>query len=166
MIDLGGSVGPNTLVVEMANGQYQSKCLDANNAGSTAGKNGDKVQLWGCFDDPNGHANQWWVPVQTTLGYTELINFQYQSKCLDADNSQGFVNGAKVQLWDCFNDVTNHPNQWWNFGPDGAFSSLPNRWGNGAKVLDANNAGSTAGQNGDKVQIWAFLGGSNQSWFQ
>jgi hypothetical protein len=161
-----GNLAATTLVVEMANGQYPAKCLDANSAGTTAGQNGDKVQLWGCFDDPGSHANQWWVPVQTASGYTELANFQYPSKCLDADNSHGFVDGAKVQLWGCFNDESSHPNQWWNFGPDGFFSVLPNRWGSGAKVLDANNAGTTAGQNGDKVQLWRSLGGANQSWFQ
>jgi hypothetical protein len=34
------------------------------------------------------------------------------------------------------------------------------------KCVDANDAGSTAGTNGDKVQIWAYLGGSNQFWLQ
>lgn len=159
------AVTPNAVyVAELVSDQY-GKCVDANNAGSTAGQNGDKVQLWGCFNDIANHPNQWWLPAQTTSGYTELVNWQF-GLCLDADNSHGFVNGAKVQLWGCFNDSTNHPNQWWNYGPAGGVSTLPSLWGGGAKVLDVNDAGSTAGQNGDKIQVWQFLGGANQFWAQ
>jgi hypothetical protein len=151
-------------VAEIVNQQY-GMCVDANNYGPTAGQDGDTVQLWGCFNDSIRHANQWWLPAQTTSGYTELVNLQY-GKCLDADDSQGFVDGAKVQLWSCFHDSVNHPNQWWNYGPPSNYTVLPLLWGGGAKVLDANNYGPSAGQNGDKIQIWQYLGGSNQIWLQ
>jgi hypothetical protein len=151
-------------IAELVNLQY-GKCVDANDAGSTAGTNGDKVQLWGCFNNSSSHANQWWWPYYTTSGWTELINWQY-GLCLDANSSGGFVNGAKVQLWGCFNNSSTHPNQWWNYGPTGFYSQLTNLWGGATKVLDANNAGSSGGTNGDKIQIWAYLGGSNQFWLQ
>ncbi|MGW0206369.1 RICIN domain-containing protein [Streptomyces sp. NPDC003233] len=76
------------------------------------------------------------------------------------------ASNAKVQLWGCFNDSTNHPNQWWQYGPTGEYSTLPSLWGGGAKVLDVNNAGSSAGWDWDKIQIWRYLGGSNQFWHQ
>jgi hypothetical protein len=161
------SVSPNTTttVVELVSSAYANKCVDANNAGPTAGLNGDVVQLWDCFNDQANHPNQWWWALQSNDGYTELINWQY-GLCLDADNSQGFTNGSRVQLWSCFDDRTNHSNQWWNFGPHGFYTALPVTWGSASKVLDVNNYGPTAGQNGDKIQIWDYLGGSNQFWLQ
>jgi|GEM_PF-3915423 len=139
------------------------KCLDANASGSTAGQNGDKVQLWDC----NGADNQYWVPWQTTSGYTELVNLKWTdpAMCLDVDTSQGFVNGAKVQLWHCYGDDVSHQNQWWNYLA-GSKTALPSLWRGGSKVLDANGSGPSAGQNGDKVQIWDSLGGDNQIWPQ
>lgn len=154
----------NIYVAEIISYQY-GKCVDANNYGPTAGRDGDVVQLWSCFHDYVGHPNQWWIPVQTTRGWTELVSLQY-GKCLDADNSRGFVDGARVQLWTCFHDSANHANQWWNYGPPSQATSLPSLWGGGSKVLDVNNAGPTAGQNGDKIQLWGWWGGANQRWYQ
>jgi hypothetical protein len=159
------TVRPNTStsVVELVSQAY-GKCVDANTGGATAGQNGDVVQLWDCYNDSTNNPNQWWWAAQTDHGWTELINWQY-GLCLDADNGQGFVNGAKVQLWQCyFNSITN-PNQWWDFGPHGQYTGLPIMWGTG-KVLDVNDVGPSAGQNGDKIQIWDFLSGSNQYWLQ
>lgn len=163
----GPAARPNSsiTIVELINVQY-GMCVDANNYGPGAGLDGDSVQLYGCFYDPDNHANQWWIPVDTTQGYTELVSLQYGSKCLDADNSRGFIDGAKLQLWDCFDDSVNHANQWWNYGPPNAVGPLQLLWGGGTKVLDANNYGPTAGQNGDKIQLWRYLATDNQRWYQ
>ncbi len=83
--------------VELINedGNY---CLDANDSGSTAGKNGDKVQLWKC----TGNANQFWSPgAQDSAGFETLFNDEYQSKCLNANDSPSLGDGSKVQLWGC-----------------------------------------------------------------
>ena len=159
------TVRPNdsVTIVEFVNVQYDM-CLDANNFGATAGGDGDTVQLYGCFGDAVGHQNQWWIPAQSTNGYTELVNLQYP-KCLDADDSRGLVDGAKVQLWNCFNDSVGHSNQWWNFSLNST-GTLSVLWGGGVKVLDANDFGPSAGQNGDKIQIWRYLGGDNQFWYE
>src|SRR6516165_4934938 len=67
-----------------------NRCLDADAGG---GGNGTKVQLWDCW----GGANQRWV-----INYdNSIVNSQFATKCLDADNSDGGGNGTKVQLWDC-----------------------------------------------------------------
>jgi hypothetical protein len=94
------------------------------------------------------------------------MSLQYPNMCLDADSSGGFVDGAKVQLWQCINNQHTNPNQWWYFGPAG-YTQLPSMWVDHSKALDANDAGPTGGQNGDKVQIWAMPGhGDNQLWNQ
>ena len=72
-------------------------------------------------------------------------------------------NGDVVQLWGCFNNHTADPNQWWDFGPDGSYSSLPVLWGGGGKVLDVNDADPPPAKNGDKIQVWNYLGGANTS---
>jgi hypothetical protein len=156
-------------IVDLLNQRYQ-KCTDANNAGSTAGQNGDKVQLWGCFNDSVNHANQWWfamvLPPSGGTVWTEIVNWQYGSKCLDARNNGGFVDGAPVQLYTCLNNATTNPNQYWDYGPVGGYTQLTSLWGNQSKVLDVNDAGSTAGQDGDKIQVWQYLGGTNQFFYQ
>ena len=152
---------PNSITVyELVNYQ-DDKCLDAATQGIYG--SGDKVQVWACFNDPSGHPNQWWWPAQSANGYTELVNYQ-SGLCLDADNSRGFLDGAKVQEWTCFNDPSGHPNQWWYFGPHGQTTTLPNLWGGGSKVLDA--ASPWINYDGDYVQLWSYLGGSNQFWWQ
>jgi hypothetical protein len=148
------------LITEILNGQ-SGRCLDAPT--QALGVNGNKIQLWDCFNDPNGHANQWWIPVFTTSGYTEIVNLA-SGLCLDADNSRGFVNGARVQEWDCFDDSAGHPNQWWNYGPVGFTTILPNLWGNGGKLLDA--ATQSINRNGTLIQIWQSTGAANQRWLQ
>ena len=106
------------------------------------------------------------IPAATNY-IAELVNLDY-GKCVDANNAGSTAghNGDKVQLWGCFDNSSTHPNQWWDYGPTGFYSQLTNLWGGATKVLDANNAGSSGGTNGDKIQIWAYLGGSNQFWLQ
>jgi Ricin-type beta-trefoil lectin domain len=148
------------LVTEIRNEQ-SGRCLDAATQG--LGQNGNKIQLWDCFGDPDLHGNQFWIPIFTTSGYTEIINW-WSGLCLDADSSGGFVNGARVQEWGCFDDPVGHPNQWWNYGPVGSSSILPNLWGGAAKGLDA--SAQSIDRNGTAVLIWQFTGNPNQRWRQ
>jgi non-reducing end alpha-L-arabinofuranosidase len=160
-LDRAGVKAADVLVTNIANGQ-SGRCLDAPT--QRLGVNGNKIQLWDCLGgDLNAHGNQFWIPVFTTQGYTEVVNFA-SGLCLDADNSHGFVNGARVQEWACFDDSVNHPNQWWNYGPAGARSILPNLWGGGSKLLDAATQSIT--RNGTLVQIWQGTGALNQTWWQ
>lgn len=144
----------------LANDTYPADlCLDANDAGSTAGKNGDKVQLWTCDYTPN----QIWIPLgleENPAGgpSTIMVNDEYGSMCLNADDSSGLANGKHVQLWEC--DVYTD-NEYWNFGDmlDGSSAYLGLY--SSPYVLDATEDGFG---NGDQVQIWTPLGGANQYW--
>jgi Ricin-type beta-trefoil lectin domain len=134
------------------------KCLDANTSGSTAGQNGDKIQLWTC----NRTANQFWIPAGWEANgdaFTDMVNDQYQSMCLNAADNGGLANGRKVQLYNC--DV-NTTNEFWDF----ADMYVGNT---GYLILDSStsfvlDATSQTLGNGDQIQIWAPLGGSNQYW--
>jgi Ricin-type beta-trefoil lectin domain len=138
-------------------------------AGSTAGRNGDKVQLWTC----TGNNNQSWIPIdwETPLppgvmhsAATRMVNAKYQSECLNADDSHGLANGSKVQLWSCI--VRSLNGQWlfpyWYGKGSGSRSNF--RLAIIADfVLDAK---SQSLGNGDKIQIWHPGGGTYQDWRQ
>jgi hypothetical protein len=125
-------------------------CLDANNAGSTAGTNGDKVQLWTC----NGTDNQVWYGYDITEGYVDLVNDEYQNECLNAVDTGGLADGRHVQLWACSVDTSN---MFWY--QSGAYIFLDDDAPD--YVLDATSQDLG---NGDQIQIWGFLGGTNQQW--
>lgn len=131
-------------------------CLDANDLGPTAGRNGDMVQLWTCY----GGANQSWIPIPHSSGAVWLANAMYPTKCLNADNVGGLAPGRRVQLWDCYDS----PNERWNVA--GLLSNGPNQplfLGADSQTF-ALDADKYHLGNGDKVQIWSFYGGNNQRW--
>lgn len=141
---------------------YYNYCLDANDAGSTAGMNGDKVQLWTC----TGKNNQYWeYGGESASGNFTLINHQYPSKCLNADDAGGLKDGQKVQLWDCGVDTSN---EYWDVADwatcvDSGFDcTLPLEADNYKWVLDAE---AQHIGDGDKVQIWTPNGLLNQYWY-
>jgi hypothetical protein len=121
-----------------------NRCLDAD---ANGGGNGTTVQLWDCW----GGQNQNWIMLEDN----SIYNSQFDTKCLDADNSYGGGNGTKVQLWDC----NGQPNQKWNFTLDG---NLVNQQFS-SQCLDADN--TYYGGNGTKVQIWGCWNGPNQKWW-
>lgn len=131
-------------------------CLDANDLGPTAGRNGDTVQLWTCY----GGANQSWIPIPHGSGVVWLANAMYPTKCLNADNIGGLAPGHRVQLWDCYDS----PNEQWNVA--GLLGNGPNQ----PLFLEANSqtfaldANKYHLGNGDNVQIWSFYGANNQRW--
>src|SRR5215469_10956617 len=88
--------GPFKIVNADTAGNGPPYCLDANSAGPTAGKNGDKVQLWHC----NGRRNQLWhIGHYVGSNYATLFNEAYPSECLNADDAGGLQSGRHVQLW-------------------------------------------------------------------
>jgi len=127
-------------------------CLDANDAGSTAGTNGDKVQLWTC----NGTDNQYWYGYDITAGYVALENYEYTNECLNAVDTGGLADGRHVQLWACSVGGTNMLWKWVNsYGYIYVEDDTPDY------VLDATSQDLG---NGDQIQIWSPLDGSNQQW--
>lgn len=144
--------------VVYANGQ----CLNANNAGPSAGQNGDKVQLWNCYNS----YNELWIPVQASGTNYYLVSAQYPDMCLNADYYDGGIgNGHPVQLWNCYpTDL-----EWWDFGDwysnvynEGLTSPLFLDGWNNPWCLDANMYDLG---NGDNVQLWNYWGGYNQLWY-
>jgi hypothetical protein len=132
-------------------------CLDANDLGSTAGRNGDRVQLWTCY----GGTNQQWIPQYRSGQLAWLVSARYPGMCLNANNVGGLVNGRRVQLWNCYNAA----NELWNFGGAAASpSGSPLFLGNGGSQSPALDANKYHLGNGDKVQVWAYYGGTSQLW--
>lgn len=133
-------------------------CLDANDLGPTAGQNGDKVQLWTCY----GGANQKWIPQYKSGQLAWLVNARYPGMCLNADNTGGLANEHRVQLWNCYNSA----NELWNVGTLLANPiSSPLFLGSGGSQSLALDADKFHLGDGDKVQVWAYYGGSSQLWY-
>jgi hypothetical protein len=133
-------------------------CLDANDKGATAGRNGDVVQLWNCY----GGANQRWVPEYKSGQLAWLVSAKYPGMCLNADNVGGLANGHRVQLWNCYNTA----NELWNFGTLMANSlGSPLFLGGSSSQPLALDADKYHLGNGDKVQVWAYYGGRSQTWY-
>jgi hypothetical protein len=138
-------------------------CLNANNTGFTAGRNGDAIQLWTC----DSAYSEIWIPVQWERygrKLTWLVNYEYQSKCLNADNIPELNNGHIVQLWDCYNG----PNEYWDFGDwrdraNPRISPYPLFLGTEQFCLDADKYHMRIGD-GDPVHIWTYYGPPNQLW--
>jgi hypothetical protein len=76
--------------------------------------------------------------------------------CLDADNSQGSVNGMKAQIWACHGGA----NQRWRWGSAVDWTTITN--GINGKCLDADT--SRGVYPGMKVHLWSCHGGINQKW--
>jgi len=148
-------------VFEIVNGS--GYCLDANDTGSTAGTNGDKVQLWTCNHTDNQF---WYLGSETPDGAYPLVNDEYPSKCLNTDDTGGVADGSHVQLWNCSVDTFN---EYWDLASWEKCSGYP-----GTEpcpiFLDVNNyefmldATSQDIGNGDQIQVWTSEGGNNQLW--
>ena len=134
-------------------------CLDANDQGASAGQNGDKVQLWTC----DGTTNQSWIPCnyeESGAYETVLANSDYPTMCLNATDVSGLKEGSAVQLWNCNVDTAN---EYWDFGDwISTAGATELHLDSGNFVLDAT---SQHLGNGDQVQIWSPLGGTNQLWY-
>jgi hypothetical protein len=138
-------------------------CLDANDVGSTAGTNGDKVQLWTCNHTNNQY---WYLGSEDADGSYTVVNDEYTSKCLNANDTGGVADGRHVQLWSCSVDTLN---EYWDAATWEKNTGYPgtSAW---PLFLEVNNyefmldATSQDIGNGDQIQIWTSEGGDNQLW--
>lgn len=87
-----------------------------------------------------------------------------ESRCLDADLNTIGGNGTKVQLWDCisFPDGTVPANQAWFITqiPEGFYRFQSAASG---RYIDADL--NTINRNGTKIQLWDFVPGGQNQWF-
>jgi hypothetical protein len=140
-------------------------CLGAENTGEMAGKNRDPVMVSRCSKIADSDI---WIPVQWEANgdkFTQLVNYQYQSKCLNAINTGGLANGHSVRLWECYNS----PSQFWDFGDwrhnmIAGISPYPLFLESGRLCLDADKYALSTGV-GAPVGIWEYYTTSNQYWF-
>jgi hypothetical protein len=137
-------------------------CLTAVNTGAMAGRNHDPVLVDTCTGAPN----QIWIPLQWQVDgfrFTHLVNDQYQSMCLNADNRGGVMRvGRIVQLWDCYPAG----NEAWDFGDwhtavstNGHAYPLFAR--SGRLCLDADKFDL---RDGTPVRLWTQYATANQFW--
>lgn len=138
-----------------------SLCLTAVNSGTKAGKNRDPVLVSAC----RRAANEIWIPEQwetTGSRFTHLVNDQYQTMCLNADNIGGLHNSHIVQLWDCYPAG----NESWDFGDwrqsvSAGGRSYPLFVQSGRLCLDADKYDLRVGT---PVRIWTQYAAANQFW--
>ena len=136
-------------------------CLAATTTGPLAGENQDPVGVRNCDLAPN----EIWIPEQwETEGtrFTWLVNYKYQSKCLNADHVGGLTKGEVVQLWDCYPAG----NEAWDFGDwyqsvSSGTSSYPIYLGSGSLCLDADKFDL---RDGTAVHIWDQYDTATQFW--
>jgi hypothetical protein len=137
-------------------------CLTAVNTGAAAGKNGDPVRVDTCARTPN----QIWIPLQwQTSGstFTHLVNDQYQSMCLNADDRGGGMRAGRiVQLWDCYPAA----DESWDFGDWYYYVKTGNRSfpifsRSGELCLDADKFDL---RDGTSVRLWTQYAAANQFW--
>lgn len=105
------AAGATVTGFEFRNSRDTGLCLSAIDTGPTAGLNRDPVDVWTCTGAPN----EIWIPEQWEIHgarFTRLVNDQYQSMCLNADNIGGLGNRHVVQLWNCYPAG----NESWDFG--------------------------------------------------
>jgi hypothetical protein len=158
---VGQSPGSTIAGFVFAN-EADNLCLSANTTGPAAGANGDKVRLWHC----DFTKDEIWIPVQwetSRNNFTWLVNYQYPSKCLNADNTGGLIKGNRVQLWDCYQAV----NEYWNFGDwydsvtqQATPSHIHLKSGTFCLDADKYNLGED-----DQVLIWPAYQAKNQLWY-
>ncbi len=124
------------------------------NGGSQS--NGANVQIWTWL----AGTNQEWQFQATDSGYYRIVPRSDPAECLDISGGQGATaNGTPVQQW-AYNGAGGTNQQWRLDATDSGYYRLTPRNAS-VESLDVNGASST---NGTQVQIWQYVGGSNQQW--
>jgi Ricin-type beta-trefoil lectin domain len=138
--------------------EYYGECLDGNDTGSTAGQDGDKVQLWDCKNTNN----QYWIPADHEAdgdAYTVLVNGDYQSMCLNAVDNGGLADGRKVQPWNCDVDTANG---FWDFG-DWYVGNTPYLILDNSPTTFVLDATSQDLGEGDQIQIYTEMAAATRN---
>ncbi|WP_293915268.1 RICIN domain-containing protein [Deinococcus sp.] len=96
-------------------------------------------------------------PIDPARRY-QVVNTN-SGKCLD-DTDRGTGNGTALQQWACSSPVAT--NQSWQFKPtsDGYYQVVSAQ----APIVWDVAGGQGATGNGSNVQLWAYVGGTNQQW--
>jgi hypothetical protein len=98
-------------VTEVVNGNPYEKCIEAEPL--TAHQDGGFVHVNFCDPSDLG-GNKWWQwewrfePTRVK----GLYRIHVGAKCVDADNSNGLENGARIQMWECLGGGQ-HNQYWW-----------------------------------------------------
>ena len=143
------------------NSQDSTLCLSPDSTAPTAGENRDPVVVAKC----SGAASEIWIPEQWEISgkrFTHLVNDQYQSMCLNADNIGGLGDGHGVQLWQCYPAG----NESWDFGDwqqhvNSGRNSYPIFAESGRLCLDADKYDFRVG---DRVHVWTQYPVAVQFW--
>jgi hypothetical protein len=146
---------------EFRSSENTNLCLSAGDNGPTAGQNRDRVEVARC----SLQRNEIWIPEQWEINgsrYTHLVNYQYQSECMQADGIGGMSNGHLVELWNCYAA----DNESWDFGDwynavESGIRSYPIFVQSGRFCLDADKFDFGVG---DAVNIWSQYASSSQFW--
>lgn len=148
-------------------------CLTAVTVGPAAGQDGGGVQVSPCTRLAHSEI---WIPAQYEAdgsSYTWLVNDQYQSMCLNADNTGGLRQGSRVQLWNCYppkrDDFTRF-NESWDFGTwlramQSGATSYPLFLGAGNYSLDADDKSLQGGLPAASVSIINHYTVSWEYWY-
>jgi len=143
-------------------------CLGAVGTSPSRGQNGDPVQALTCS---NLALNEIWIPAQWEENHSKLtwlVNYQYQSECLNANSYQG--HGSPAKLWDCYSNSSNPDgiadNEAWDFGDwyanmQSGVNPFPIFLGSGDLCLDADKFNADPKNNNDlpdgtKIIIWDY----------
>lgn len=142
----GSTAGDATITgFEFRNAEDPGRCLSAN-TGALAGMNDDPVVVRNC----GGARTEIWIPEQWETGgnrLTQLVNYQYQSLCLNAGQTGDLSEGPFVRLQYC------HPSgsEFWDFGDwyqtvRSGRNSYPVFLGSGPLCLDTDQPDAGAGK--------------------
>src|SRR5260370_20780074 len=148
------SGAPSTIV-----NQHSGKCAEVYHSSTS---NGANVDQWYC----NGTNTQSW---RFDLGYFdqygnpvgEIINVN-SGKCFEV-YSWGAGNGSNVDQWGCAPIEQLHANQLWDVKRELLEAVGASNYRNLLVVAEGYNWSTS---NGGNVDIWQYLGDSNQHWTQ
>jgi hypothetical protein len=163
-IPIRGTDDPDsTVYYELQANVSGSYCLNANNAGSTAGKDGDKVQLWDCSLADN---EQWYETTGSSDSDCDPVNDyacqwrsrEYTSMCLNANDSPSYPeleDADDVQLYSCNADKPY--NGLWEWLDDSTYGGPIFVNGDGpasAPYIMTVDLGNGTPGNGTQVWVW------------
>jgi hypothetical protein len=132
-------------------------CLDANDAGPTAGQSGDKIQLWTC----TGAANQSWIGHFTYVNGVwkqEIHNAMYPNMCISL--TQAPAENAPLTLQPCAQYFALEYIDWYDMVENQNTYLFPVMLsGNWVMAAEPNTLGP-----GDQVASESYDEGSYQHW--
>jgi hypothetical protein len=130
------------------------RCVRMDADSDTVGRNGGKVQTWGC----NGSHNQNWAFDSTDVTGLYQIRTGVNGRCLDADNSGDAGNGTRIQVWDCLG--VGQLNQFFWLVQNGGVLRLVSNIGANYRSVLADDTWPDGGE----IVLWDTLATDQQQW--